>query len=186
MIFWMKSGKDSSENEQGCLCCVAHEGDNGALFIHPHTVCYHLHSPKKNKQKKHLHPDGNNLFQDNTNVNHHWEGWWDAETFFWDCVTLYYISNQLTILPQASSQHRSGLCDFPIHLAAIRIYRDAARMTVCGVSKHFTFMTRIFSSSSERLAVNKAVVWPSIVCLKHVRNARSCNVSRTHFNVLGI
>lgn len=71
---------DGFENEQGWWCCVVHGGDNvdwnhvvsaTNIAVYPlQGMLSPLSYDEKNKTK-HLHPDGNSLFQDNTDMNHH-------------------------------------------------------------------------------------------------------------------
>lgn len=111
MIFWMKSGKDKFWKWTRALVLCGTWGWHCRLkpsLYTSHGVCYHLHSPTK----KHLCPDGNCLFQGNTNVNHHWEGWRMLKLSF-GIVSRTASPTKIFLLSQASSKYKMVSATFP-------------------------------------------------------------------------
>lgn len=141
--------KDDFENEQGWWCYAVHEGDNvnwnhvvSAANIAVHTPQGTLSLPSY--EKKNTSVLTGTIFSKITSI------WIMTERVVLMNVRLCHLLDLKpnNLLFPSIIKTPNGFPDSPIHPKAIKNYRYAVKMMVCGVSKHFTFMTGVFSLSS--------------------------------------
>lgn len=80
---------------------VRYTGETETVPLYSPQGTLSLSSYEGGGEKKTTHPDGDNLFQDNTNVNHPWVVWWISKPSFRILsLTTVCISNQITFSPK--------------------------------------------------------------------------------------